>query len=209
LCGFHGISGAAGSRFVEAEVGRAEFDFQEVGPAGEMERPRDGREAFALFEDVGDVFAGEGLEFEGVFESADDFVFSVDVDQGHDSGDVDAGVEAAFLEPAIVFLGTRAEGVEARKKVCLAGPASLVEEFLYVIGIFEVTMAFIAAGMGGDEVRCVIEAEAVGVSLQREPLRGVERRHRVAVAIQHDAAAVGDAYDADHAGVSGQWREGF
>ncbi len=103
------------------------------------------------------------------------------------------GSQRAAFESAMVFLGERTEGVEAEEEVRLAGLATLVQEFLYMIGVFEVPVALVASRMGGDEVFGVIEAEAVGVSLEREPLRSVERGCRVAVAIQRDAAAVGPA----------------
>ncbi len=70
-----------------------------------------------------------------------------------------------------------------------------------MIGIFEVAVALVAAWMGSDEVPGMIETEPIGVSLQSKTLRSVQGRHGVAIGVQHDAAAVGDANGADHAGV--------
>ncbi len=44
-------------------------------------------EVFALFEDIGDVVAGEGLELEGVFDGAGDFVGAIDFAQSYDFGE--------------------------------------------------------------------------------------------------------------------------
>ena len=57
------------------------------------------------------------------------------------------------------------------------GAAALVEEFLDVVGFFEVAVSLVAVGMGGDEVVGVIEAEAIGEGLEGEALGGVERGH--------------------------------
>jgi hypothetical protein len=61
------------------------------------------------------------------------------------------------------------------------GAAALVEEFLDVVGFFEVAVSLVAVGMGGDEVVGVIEAEAIGEGLEGEALGGVERGHGVTV----------------------------
>jgi hypothetical protein len=44
----------------------------------------------------------------------------------------------------------RAEGIEAQEHFGVAGSTPLIEQFLDVIGIFEVLVPVIAAGMGGD-----------------------------------------------------------
>ena len=76
---------------VGAQVGGAEIDIEEVGAAGEMQGTGLRGEALALFEDIGDVFAGEGLEVEGVLDSASEVVLAVDVGEGDDFVDVDGG----------------------------------------------------------------------------------------------------------------------
>lgn len=53
---------------VEREIGRREFEFEQVGTAGQVQGAGRGCEARALFEQVGDVVAGERGEFEGVLE---------------------------------------------------------------------------------------------------------------------------------------------
>ena len=95
------------------------------------------------------VFAGEGLGVEGVLDSASEVVLAVDVGEGEDFVDVEAGVETALGELAVVFFSARAQGVEAQQELGVAGFAALVEEFLYVVGIFEVPVPLVAAGMSG------------------------------------------------------------
>ena len=51
--------------------------------------------AFALLEDVFNVFAGERLAGDGVIHGEGDFFAAVDVGQGDDLVDMDAGLEAA------------------------------------------------------------------------------------------------------------------
>ena len=62
----------------------------------------------------------------------------------------------------VIELGVRAERVEGEQPFGVASAATLVEEFLDVVGVFEVAVALVAAGVGGDELVSVIEAEAVG-----------------------------------------------
>ena len=117
-------------------------------------------EPLALFEDVGDVFAGEGLAVEGILDGAGEVVLAVDVGEGDDFVDVDAGVETALGELVVVVFGAGAERVEAQQELGVAGFAALVEEFFYVVGIFEVPVALVAAGMSGNQIGPVIGAPA-------------------------------------------------
>ena len=107
----------------------------------------------------------------------------------------------------MVVFGAGTERVEAQEPLGVAGAAALVEEFLDVIGVLEVAVALVAAGMGGDEVVGVVEAEAVGKGVEGEALGGVERGHGVAVGVEDDAAAVGDPHQAGDRGVGGLARQ--
>ncbi len=89
---------------------------------------------------------------DGVVDGEGDFFGTVDVGEGDDFVDVDAGVEVAGAELLVVGFGLRTEGVEAQQPLGVAGAAALVEEFLDVIGVLEVAVALVAAGMGGDEI---------------------------------------------------------
>ena len=111
----------------------------------------------------------------------------------------------------MIVFGLRAQRVEGQKPLGVASAAALVEEVFDVIGVLEVTVALVAARVGGDEVVGVIEAEAVGEDLEGEALGGMAGGHGVAVGVQDDAAAVGDSNDAGDGGVGGhgwQWAQG-
>ena len=62
--------GLASLGLVGAQVGGAQIDIEQVGTAGKMKGPGLRGEPLALFEDVGDVFAGEGLAVEGILSMA-------------------------------------------------------------------------------------------------------------------------------------------
>ena len=65
--------------FVDGEIGLLEFDLEQILAPGEMERAGLRPEALALLKDVGDLVAAEGLELEGVFDGASDFVAAMDL----------------------------------------------------------------------------------------------------------------------------------
>ena len=73
------------------------------------------REALTLFEDIGNVVAAKCSKFESVFDGASDFVRAIDFTQGHDFGNVNAGIEATFLELAIILFGPRAKCIKTQE----------------------------------------------------------------------------------------------
>jgi hypothetical protein len=88
------LVGLASLGLLGAQVGGAEIDIEQVGAAGKMKGPGLRGEPLALFEDVGDVFAGEGLAVEGILDGAGEVVLVVDVGQSDDFVNVGAGVKA-------------------------------------------------------------------------------------------------------------------
>src|SRR5208337_1930376 len=104
------------------------------------------------FEDVGNVVAAECSKFESVFDGARDFVRAIDFTQGHDFGDVNPGIEATILKLAIILLGTRAKSIKTQEQFGVAGLASLIEQILDVIWVFEVPVPIVATGVGGDRI---------------------------------------------------------
>jgi hypothetical protein len=64
------LVGLAFLGLVGAQISGAEIDIEQVGAAGKMKGPGLRGEPLALFEDVGDVFAGEGLAVEGILGGA-------------------------------------------------------------------------------------------------------------------------------------------
>ena len=115
-----------------------------------MQRPGLRAEVFALFEDIGDVVAAEGLELEGVFDGAGDFVGAIDFAQRYDFGDVLMGVKAALFYLVEILFSTRAEGIEAQQQFGVAGCMALLEQLLDVVRIFNVLVTVVVTGVGGD-----------------------------------------------------------
>src|SRR4029077_1234547 len=74
-----GTMGMVSLAFVDGEIGLLEFDLEQILAPGEVERAWLRAEALALLEDVSDIVAAEGLEIEGVFDGASDFVAAMNL----------------------------------------------------------------------------------------------------------------------------------
>jgi len=59
------------------------------------------QDALALFEQVGDVLAAEGLELQGILDGLGGGLRSVDLGQGHDLADVMEDVEPTLGEALV------------------------------------------------------------------------------------------------------------
>lgn len=81
--------------------------------------------AFALFKDVGDIFAAIGLEGQGVVERVGDLVRAVELAQGDDLLDVVRGVEPLFLKLARVEVGLGSQAQEGLEEGLLARPVAM------------------------------------------------------------------------------------
>ena len=55
-------------------------------------------EALTLFEEVEDILAGAGMEFDGVFHQAGEELVTMEFSQGKDLSNVMPGIEALCLE---------------------------------------------------------------------------------------------------------------
>ena len=128
---------------VGAQIGGAEIDIEQVGAAGKMQGTGLRGEPLALFEDIGDVFAGEGLGVESVFDGASQVVLAVDVGEGNDFVDVDAGAQAAGAQLPVVGFGAGTQRVESQEPFGVAGAAALCEQFSNVVGVFEVAVTLV------------------------------------------------------------------
>jgi hypothetical protein len=102
-------------------------------------------------------------------------------------------VEAALCELSVIEFGLGREGQKAQEELVIAGFFALRQEGLGMIGVFEIPMAVIAAGVAGDEVVVVVEAEPVGIGFQRQRLAGSGGRDGIAVGVQGDAELPGGA----------------
>jgi hypothetical protein len=154
-----------------------------------------------LFENVSNVIAAERSKFESVFEGASDFVGAIDFTQSHDFGDVNPGIEATILKLAIILLAKRAESVKAQEQFGVAGLASLLEQILDVIWVFEVPVPIVATGVAGDELLVMINAEPIGEGFEHQSLGSIEAWHRIAIGIKHDTETIVSAHGGGDSGV--------
>ena len=68
------------------------------------------------------------------------------------------------------------------------------DEFTLVLGIDDLLVAVVTAGMGGDELALMIKIELVVVTVEGDLLLRIDRRDAVAVGFAMHTAAVGDAH---------------
>src|SRR5262249_30697076 len=115
-----------------------------------------------LLKDVGNIVAAKGRKFESVFDSASYLVRAIDFAQGHDFGEMEPGIKVTFLELAIILLGPRAERIKCQQHFGIARFCALTQELLSVIGIFDVLMTVVTAGVGSDQLPLMINTEPVG-----------------------------------------------
>ena len=104
----------------------------------------------------------------------------IDFTQGHDFGDVNPGIEATFLKLAMILLGTRAESIKTQEQFGVAGLASLIEQILDVIGVFEVPVTIVATGVGRSAL-VMINAEPIGEGFEHQPLGSIKAWHRITI----------------------------
>ena len=90
---------------VQAEVGFGQFQVQQVLAAGQVQGPGFGQQALPLLQQVGDVFATEGLELQGILDGPGGSVGAVDLRQGHDLADVMEDVEPPLRQAQVERLG--------------------------------------------------------------------------------------------------------
>lgn len=103
-----------------------------------------------------------------------------------------SGVYASLVELPVMVGGYGRKSDEAPKETLVPGPLALGEKGFGMIRVLEVPVPIEAAGMAGHEVALVIDAERVGISLEREPRPGVLGGDRVMVGIEGDAERGGD-----------------
>jgi hypothetical protein len=152
---------------VDGQIGRSQFDIEQVLAPGQMQRAGWRCQTLPLLKDVGDIVAAKGSKFESVFDRASDLVRAIDFAQGHDFGDMEPGIEATILELAIILLSPRAQRLKCQQRFGIASFCALTQELFSVIGIFDVLMTVVTAGVGSDQLPLMINAEPVGELFKR------------------------------------------
>ena len=122
---------------IDGKISRSQFDLEQVLTPGKVQRAGLGCEALALFEDVSNVIAAEGLELEGIFDGTGHFVGAINLAQCDDLGDVESRAQAALLELAMILFGTRTESIKAQEQFGIPGCAAPLKKFLDVVRVFE------------------------------------------------------------------------
>jgi len=171
----------------EGEVWSRQFQLQQILLASQMQGAGFLGRMLALLQKVGDVFAGEGLISEGIFQGAGDRLGAIKLAQGDDLLDVMFGVEAPLFQLLIVFVGLGAKGQKAQEELLLARLLAVQEQGGHVVGQLVILVAVVAAHRLGYELFLVINQEPVGKPFQGELARRILTRDRVTVAIDLDA----------------------
>ena len=126
----------------------------------------------ALGQEIGEVLDAEGVEGEGVLEGASGGVASVDFDQGESLLDVMGEVGTPLTQLLEVGLGLRAQGEELDELELAATLTPLGEEFLLVLGVDDIPVTVVGAGMFGDRALLVVEEQTLGAQLEPKALAG-------------------------------------
>ena len=125
-----------------------------------------------------------------IVEGAADGGRPVDLGEGHDLLHVLAQVEPPFRELLMIRRRVRREREEGEEQALVPCLAALVQQRLHVVGVLDILALFVAAPMLGHQPLTGEEPHPLGAEFEREQLAGLGRRHRVAVRLDHDPAAV-------------------
>ncbi len=155
-----------------------------------MQRVRLRQDTRAALEDVGDVLAAEGLEVARVVERPRHCFGAVYFAERDDLLHVMPGVEPACGELGVIDFGAWWERKEASELALRPRAAPLGQQGARMIGIFDVAATIVGSPVTSDELVPMVDAEPIGIGLERELLRGVLRRHRVAVRLERHPEAV-------------------
>ena len=161
-----------------------------------------------MFQEIGDVLAGEGLEGEGILDRPADLILVVDLTEGDDLLHVVAWIHAAFIELPVVVRGPGGEREKAQEEALVPGFLALSEKWLGVVRVFTVLMSVEASGVTGDELVFMIDADSVGISLESETVAGVLSGHRVAVGVEGHAKLGGGPHLDQVCDIEGVGRQG-
>jgi hypothetical protein len=113
------------------------------------------------------------------------------------------GIDPPLCELSVVGVGVRREGEKAQEELLVASLFPLLKKRFGVIGVLEVLMAIVAAGMAGNELLLGIETEPIGIGFEGQRLAGVFGGDRVAIGIEGDAELARGAHRGDGGDIEG------
>jgi hypothetical protein len=178
---------------VDGEIRFGDLNFKKVLPSGQMKSARFGEGPRSLFEEIGDVFRGEGLEEAGILDSPVDGMLAIDFTEGDDLLEVMAGVEAALFQFTVIIPGFVWEVEEAHEEFLIPSLGSVLDQTFGMVGVFIVFVSIISADMAGDEILLMIDTNAIRVDSQAEFGAGIAVWNGIGVGVDFDAELRGSA----------------
>ena len=172
---------------VDGQIRFFDLQIKQVLSSGQMESARFGERPRALFEKIGDVFRGESLEEASVLDRPVNGILTIDFTESDNLLEVMARVEAAFLQFTVVILGLAREAEETHEEFLVPCLGSVLDQSFGMVGVFIIFVSIISAGMAGDELLLMIDAEAVGVDSQAEFGAGIPVGNGIGIGVDFDA----------------------
>jgi hypothetical protein len=107
--------------FVDGKIRGLKGDFEEIGPAGQMECPGFRELSGTAVKDVGDVVAADGVEFQGIGQSVAHGIFAVDFRQSDDLSHMMTALQVTLLQFPVVIQGAGGQRLETLEEVLILG----------------------------------------------------------------------------------------
>ena len=197
---------SCGDVWISRQVCRWQFKLQEILPADEQQRARFGQLATTCVNQMGDVFAAERLEGQGIGHRPHDRIVAVDLGQRHDLAHMRQRIPAAVEQAGVIFPCQWRQTEKALQYQRIAGMTTLSDQGLRMIGILDVLMALERTAMAGDQFAVVIDTDAIRIDLHRHRSSRQAGGNRIAIALERDPElSVGtnaqDAADIEEPGI--------
>ena len=155
---------------------------------------------------MGDVFAAESLEGQGVGHRPHDSVVAMNLGQRHDLAHMRHRIPPAIEQARVILLCQWRQTQKALQYQRIAGMPALSDQGLRMIGVLDVLMALERTTMAGDQFAVVIDTDAIRIDLHRHRSSRQAGGDRIAIALERDPElSVGthaqDAADIEQAGI--------
>ena len=171
---------------------------------GEMKGTGFRQEPAPLLQKIGDVLAAVRAQGVGVVERLACHLRPVNLAQRDYLLHVMADVEAPLGQMIVIDLGLGREAQEREEQPVVPRVGALAQQLPGVVGVLEVAPALVAAQVLGNEFVAIEQPQPLRVELERQRARGVPRRNRVAVGVDHHPPAVGDVDRPDDRAIVGR-----
>jgi hypothetical protein len=110
-----------------------------------------------------------------------------DLGQRHDLADVVGGFEPLLLETFVIGLSIRGQRQEAQHQTLFPGTHTLGEQALGVLGILDIQVTRVAAGVTGDELGVEVDCDAVGIEFDGQATVSVGAGDGIVIGVDGDA----------------------